>query len=136
MELSLRIQIGNGLKDDGELELVGAEVKLYWDKNYDKSIDGSDKLIETFITKLPGSFGYPEALGNYIFKPQIGRQYLVKVSFEPNAVTGTNPHSYTIYSVGIAYFNQNFGIAPLAGVSLSVEKNYYSRRWRKFSDYC
>jgi gliding motility-associated-like protein len=112
----------NGLKDDGELPLMGATVKLFWDKSYNQEIDADDELIEEFTTKDLGFLGYNNKLGNYIFKPQIGRQYLVEVSFEPHAVTGVNPRSYSVYSSGVEYYNQNFGVAPLAEVSLSVSK--------------
>ncbi|MGZ2372054.1 cadherin repeat domain-containing protein, partial [Ancylomarina sp. YFZ004] len=111
----------DGVMDVGELPFLGAEVRLYWDKDYDKSIGGSDELVETFITKLPGSFGFPEGLGNYVFSPEIGKQYLVEVSFGSNVITGENPRSYKFYSSGVDYFDQLFGVVPLK-VSLSVSK--------------
>ena len=113
----------NGIKDLSELPLEGVEVRLYWDKTYNKQIDVDDELIETFITKTPGSFGYPEGLGNFIFSPEIGKEYLVEVRFGSNLITGENPRSYTMYSVGTEYFDQFFGVTYLAEVSLMVSES-------------
>ena len=113
----------DGVMDAGDLPLMGANVRLYWDKTYNKVIDTDDELIETFITKDLEPLGYNGDLGNFIFEPQIGRQYLIEVSNDPNAITGVNPRSYTVYSSGVEYYDQNFGVAPLAEVSLSVSKS-------------
>jgi gliding motility-associated-like protein len=112
----------DGEMNNAEEPEMGATVLLYWDKTFNGVIDGDDKLIETFTTKNLEPLGYNKDLGNYIFEPQIGRQYLVKVISAPNAITGENPRSYTVYSSGVEYYDQNFGVAPLAEVRLSVSK--------------
>ncbi|MDE5420929.1 cadherin domain-containing protein [Ancylomarina sp. DW003] len=112
----------DGVMDVGESPLLGAEVRLYWDKDYDKAIGSGDDLIETFITKTPGSFGYPEEQGNFILSPEIGKEYLVEVSYGSNSITGENPRSYKFYSSGVEYFDQNFGVVPSSKVNLSVSK--------------
>ncbi|RXQ96530.1 tandem-95 repeat protein [Ancylomarina salipaludis] len=113
----------DGIKDPDELPLSGAEVKLYWDKSYNKVIDGDDELIETFVTQDPGTFGYPEGLGNFIFKPEIGKEYLVEVSYGSHIITGDNPKSYALYSLGAEHFDQFFGVAFLPEVSLSLTED-------------
>uniref|UniRef100_UPI003562BA9F hypothetical protein n=1 Tax=Ancylomarina sp. TaxID=1970196 RepID=UPI003562BA9F len=113
----------DGLKDADELALMGAEVRLYWDKTYNKVIDADDELIETFTTQSLEALGYNNDLGNYIFKPQIGRQYLVEVSYGSNIITSKNPRSYAIYSSGVEFFDQHFGVATLPKISLSVSES-------------
>ncbi|MCZ4693251.1 hypothetical protein, partial [Ancylomarina euxinus] len=113
----------DGLKDAGELALMGAEVRLYWDKAYNKVIDADDELIETFTTQSLEALGYNNDLGNYIFKPQIGRQYLVEVTYGSNIITSENPRSYAIYSSGLEYFDQHFGVATLPKISLTVSES-------------
>ncbi|RZT97181.1 gliding motility-associated-like protein [Ancylomarina subtilis] len=113
----------NGIKDPDELPLSGAQVKLYWDKSYNKVIDADDELIETFVTQDPGTFGYPEGLGNFIFKPEIGKEYLVEVSYGSHIITGDNPKSYVLYSLATEHFDQFFGVAFLPEVSLSLSED-------------
>jgi len=113
----------DGVKDAGEPALSGAEVKLYWDKAGNKILDDEDEPVETFVTQAPGSFGQPEGTGNYIFFPEIGKDYLVVVSSGTDLITSQNPLSYKLYTAGAEFFDQFFGVIPLPKVTLSVTDN-------------
>jgi len=112
----------DGEMDEGELPLMGVQVKLYLDSNNNTVLDAGDELKKTFTTQALEPLGYNKELGNFIFNPEIGKKYLVEVSYPSKEITNENPRSYTMYSWGTEYFNQYFGVAPLK-VSLSVSES-------------
>jgi gliding motility-associated-like protein len=113
----------NGKMDGGEnpeQPQAGVTVYLYKDSNDNKIFDGEDVLADTFITQEPGTFGYPEGTGNYLFKPEIGYEYFVGVESGTDIVTTENYRYYTLYSLGTEHFDQYFGVTAAPVVSLSA----------------
>ncbi|MDE5420560.1 cadherin repeat domain-containing protein, partial [Labilibaculum sp. DW002] len=116
----------DGIMNGADALLEGAEVYLYEDVNNNKIKDAGDVLVETFVTKTPGTFGYPVGTGNFLFKPAQGKEYLLGVSNGSDIVTTTNYRYYTMYSEAEEHFDQYFGLTPAPEVSLSVSKTQVS----------
>ena len=106
---------------DTELPKEGVKVFIYQDVNNNKIFDDEDPLVDTLRTKTPGTFGYPEGTGNFLYKPEIGHEYFVGVASETDLITTDNYRYYTMYSIGTEHFDQLFGVTDAPVVSLSVD---------------